>query len=86
MTDTPKPRRRNMGRRRFTVLFFVDTEHAVETFCEHVRADTSGEAFEKAKAKARRGGYSNSGHGVGAHEWENATEIATFDGWQEQSR
>lgn len=69
------------AQRLFTVAFFVDGNHGVETFVEHVKAPKAGDAFDKAVAKVKR----SEAYMCGSYEFENATEIATFDGHLEQS-
>lgn len=66
---------------RYTVVFYVDHDHGVETFVEHVTC-AYGDAFEKAVAKVRR----NGAHECRRDELNNATEISTFPGHLEQAR
>lgn len=66
---------------RYTVLFYVDGDHAVETFAEHVTGSYA-DAFDKAVAKVKRGG----GHMCSAREFANATEIVTYSGHLEGAR
>lgn len=68
------------GDQPFTVVFFVDGDHGVEYFSEEVLASSPTSAFDLAVEKAKKAGYSTTGHGLREHEWENATEIATFSG------
>lgn len=62
--------------RDFTVIFFVDSGHGVDSFVEHVSSASSSEAFDDAVAQA----LGCSGHALNEADFEHATEIATFDG------
>lgn len=66
--------------RDFTVIFYVDGNHGVETYVEHVSVPSKMEAFNAAVAQAIGGGTSSSGYSLDEDEFEHATEIATFDG------
>lgn len=66
----------------FTVIFYIDGDHCVETFMEHVIAASSSEAFDLAVAQAKEVGRP---WGLFDGDYLNATEIATFDGHLAQS-
>lgn len=68
--------------KRFTVIFYIDGDSNVETFCEHVRAANSGDAFDSAVRKARR---EHNRVGGDFLPWHNATEICTFAGHLESA-
>lgn len=64
----------------YTVIFYIDTERAVEYFVERVIASTLQNAFDVAVQQAKYSGCSSSGHSIAEYEWESATEIAIFVG------
>lgn len=64
-------------RYKFTVIGYCDDSHGVNTFTEHVKARDASHAWDLAAARAKRAGWDGD---------DNATEIATYDGWLECSR
>jgi hypothetical protein len=69
----------------FTVIFFVDGDHGVESFVQQVQALRSGDAFELAVEAAQEIGAADSGRTLSDSEWGAATEIITFNGHLESA-
>ena len=72
--------------RPYTVIFYIDTDKAVETFVEKVMANDASHAWDVAIWQARESGCSSSGHSIGDWEWDSATEIVTFEGHPTEAR
>jgi hypothetical protein len=69
-----------MKKKPYTVIFYIDGDYSVETFVQHVMANDAGHAFDVAVWQAKRDGGTSSGRTLPEWEYDNATEIATFDG------
>lgn len=61
--------------RPYTVIFYVDGDYSVQTYVEHVHADSAALAWDKAVEAARD-------RGIGRY-LEHATEIITLLGHHE---
>lgn len=64
----------------FTVIFYIDGEYSVETFVQRVHAESSIAAWDIAVKEAKKEGATSSGRPLHSYEWNDATEIVTFDG------
>lgn len=72
--------------KRYTVIFYIDGERAVEPFVEKVMARDASHAWDVALWQAKESGATMSGNRLFDYEWDHATEVITFEGHPSEAR